>query len=191
MATGLPDLTTPPPAQTVLINGDSTPNSNTAASKLWGIYQAQLPIIVPDSIVDVNYKNASRISSYPIEAGTFANYNKVPEPYRAKVRMTKAVGGINGRTRFLSLINSLAIGIQLVDIVTPEITYLNANIVGYDYARTPMHGANIIVVEVELEEIRVTATAIFNNTQAPDGSNPQNTGSIAPQTPTKAYFTSQ
>lgn len=106
-----------------------------------------------DSVIDLGYRNENRISSFPVQAGSFANYNKVNNPYEVMVRMTRG-GTVADRTSFLSAIDSASKSLDLYDVVTPEKTYTNANIQGYSYRREARNGANLMIVDLILIEIR-------------------------------------
>src|SRR5579875_727912 len=48
----------------------------------WGIFdQTGQPVIVGDSVVGVDYRKEYRAADYPVEGGSFANYNKVELPF--------------------------------------------------------------------------------------------------------------
>lgn len=144
----------------------------------WGVFDdAGNPIALSDSVISVDYRNGSRISDYPVEQGAFASYNKVANPYDAKVRL--ACGGTeDSRADFLDALEVATASLNLYTIVTPERTYLNANIESMDYKRESMNGAYMIVVDLYLREIRETATAAFSAAQEPSGADPQSQGQV-------------
>lgn len=145
----------------------------------WGIFQDGVPIIVPDTIATVDYKQSWTISDYPVEEGAFQSYDKVNTPFEIMVRM--AVGGsVADKQAFLANIADVANTLDLYDVVTPEAVYQSANIVHYDYRRSATQGAGLLAVDVRLVEVRVTATAQFVNTKSPVSASPVATGTVNP-----------
>lgn len=150
---------------------------------VWGIYSADsnTPALIADSIYSFGYKKEFKISDYPVELGTFSNFNKVDLPYVAQVRMT--MGGSNSdRLTFLNRLEEISRTTDLYNIVTPEKTYLNANIIDYDYQRTSNSGAGMIIADIRLMEVRLTANLAFNNTQSQSDDASKNVGQLSPST---------
>jgi hypothetical protein len=161
----------------------------------WGIYNSEgEPIALADSIVEVEFRGERKLSDYPQEAGSFASYNKVGVPYAARIRMAKG-GDLTGRQQFVTTLDGLLGGLDLYSIITPEITYQNANIVHYDYHRTARNGATMLLVDVWVEEVRLTGNATLSglnfalaSAQA-SGASPSSTGPVLPVTPSVAQAT--
>lgn len=159
----------------------------TLAQPVWGVFDDQnRRVAIADSVRSMDYSSESRISDYPQEAGAFESYNKVKLPYSATVIMT--VGGdMHRRSVFLSDLQKAKDSTDLYSIVTPEATYLNANIVGMRYSRTQRDGATLLTAELHIEEVRDTATAAFaDNTKNPASSDPVSLGQVQAQPPTAA-----
>ncbi len=106
-----------------------------------------------DTVVDFGYHNESNISAFPVQRGSFANYNKVNNPYDVRVRLFKG-GNVTDRQVFLSAIEAASKSLDLYSVVTPERTYLNANIVGYELVRRADEGSFSLAVDITLIEIR-------------------------------------
>ena len=188
MASGIPALLNNVAAVTnaaALLVADAQIIQNMFQGPKWGIGVGGFFQIVPDSIIDLDFKRDWQVPNYPQEEGAFESYNKVAMPYDARVRMTK--GGTDAdRAAFLNRIDALAASLTLFDVVMPELVYKNSNIVHYDYRRTATSGVSLLTVDLWLLEIRVSGNAAFSNTAAPSGANPVNTGTVQPQTPTAA-----
>jgi hypothetical protein len=131
------------------------------AKPVWGVFDTSgNPVAVSDSVVDLDFASDSRISNYTQEAGAFNSYNKVQLPSEPRVHL--ACGGtIEERQAFLAAIDAAKQSTNLYNVVTPEATYLSMNVVGYGYHRDSRNGANLLIVALHLEEVRVTATAQF------------------------------
>lgn len=159
------------------------------ADTQWGIYTKDGKLLVEaDTVMEVAYKQASRISNYPVQAGSFASYNKVATPYEATVLLSKgggltalgaissvlSGGGIAGqsekeRSDFLTKIELAANSLELYHVVTPEKIYTNANIQSYDYQRSQSNGARRIEVRINLIEVRETIPRYVKLALAPSG----------------------
>src|SRR5579863_7924011 len=122
----------------------------------WGIFdQSGKPLILADSVYDVDYQRDYRISDYPQEQGAFMSYNKV------KVSFDAEVGFLTSQTRFqvLNMIEALAASLNLVAVITPETSYPSANIVGYRLRRASREGMTLVLIIVKLKEVRIVALA--------------------------------
>lgn len=154
-------------------------------SAQWGIYQGGSPIVVADSVVSFGYKQAWAIADYPVEEGAFETYDKVETPFNARIRF--ASGGSTGaRQALLDSIDAIAGNLELYDVVTPEAVYTNVNVASYEYHRDNKN-VGLLVVDVMLLEIRVTAVASFANTKSPNAAGAKNGGMVNPTaaTPTQ------
>jgi hypothetical protein len=119
-------------------------------------------VIAPDTFLGIEYQNTRSISSYPLEAGSFASYNKVNDPFRATVRM--ATGGtLADREGFLADMQRMADSLDLYTIVTPEGSYSNVNLERFDYRREARNGANMIIVAAHFVEIRQAAPMAYSS----------------------------
>lgn len=149
-----------------------------AAKNQWGIYTtAGALALEPDSISAIGYDAESRVADYPIEEGGFESYDKVALPFQNRVVMTKG-GTLEQRRAFLKAVEELRGDLELYNVVTPEWTYLNVNIVRVGVDRNREQGAGLITVEVQLQEIRQNATASFSQTRDPASADPVSNGSV-------------
>ena len=147
----------------------------------WGVYdQYGSPLIIGDSVMGFDYRNETKNSTYPIEDGGFQSYNKVQVPYDAKI--TFAIDGdVVERSTFLQDCDALARSTQLVNVVTPEMTYVNANATRCEYSRTRDNGGvSMIQVTMFFEEVRQGVTATFTNTTNPSDQDAAANGTVQP-----------
>lgn len=146
----------------------------------WGIFnQDGSPVLIANSVNSVEYARDYRISDYPQEKGSFQSYNKVQVPYQAKVSF------MAGSTRrdILNNIENKAASLDLVSVVTPEITYPNANIVHYSFSRTSRSGVTLVLIDVWLEEIRIAgASSVLSGGQDATNSQSQTSPTSQPAT---------
>lgn len=168
----------------------------------WGIFnQDGSPVLVADSVYSIDYNREYHVSDYPQEQGSFESYNKVLLPFTGKVTFLIA----EDRVEFLQSVEAAVASLDLVSVITPEISYPSANLTKYSYRREARAGVTLIRVDVGVEEIRQTATAtlsqsaqqsaatapnpspttsgILNNTQSPNGTATQQNGVEQPITP--------
>jgi hypothetical protein len=110
---------------------------------LWGVFtQSGQPVAIADSVQAFEFQAAARVSDYPVEQGAFASYNKVIEPYSATVRMSRG-GTLEQRSAFLAAIEGAQKSLELYTVLTPELSYFNANIEAFDYRREINSGAGV------------------------------------------------
>jgi hypothetical protein len=158
----------------------------TAGVNRWGIYtKGGVKALDPDSVSAINYSFEYHVADFPIEAGGFESYDKVAMPFDAMVIMTKG-GKLADRRAFLSALEDIKGDRELYNVVTPERTYLNVNIVGARIDRTREQGAGLISVEVRLREIRENVTTAFSSTQDAASADVKNDGAVQTTPPTAA-----
>lgn len=185
-------------AEETLMTADSSSVSKNISISDYGLYIDDALALKPDSFISYSYVNESRISQYPQEAGAFQQYNKVDTPFNVRVRMTKG-GNVADVASFLSQVESLpkATNLSFYEVRTPERYYSSLNIEKISHEHTSSHGVNLLTVDINLVEIRVTASAQYSNTtsptatgnlsnaKAPAATDPKTTGTVQPQAPTQ------
>jgi hypothetical protein len=146
------------------------------------------PLITPDSFLRIGFNNEWDLPSAPLQGGSFATYNKVNNPFDVILRIVKG-GSVEDRTRFLDDLATLGNSLQLVDIVTPERTYLNCNITSVQLVREGGEGAYFFAeVDVSFREIRQveaqysTAGQTTATAKNPAALPAVNQGTVQPQT---------
>ena len=132
------------------------------------------PVLVPDSFLHFGFRQEWSVTTAPTELGGFAAYNKVNNPYETQVRVTKG-GSLRERTAFLEKLDALSRTLSLYKIVTPERTYLGANITRYEVTRKEAAGAYFLAeVDIFFTEIRTVTseytTTTFNTQSAKEAS---------------------
>lgn len=165
------------------------------AFKDWGIFRSNEAVLTAAHVLGVEYEMRYQISTAPTEDGNFTSYNKAKFPYLSRILMVcdgsesgsaitggfengltagfkQILGSITGaaplqvRKSFFDTLEQIVADTNLYDIHMPERSYTNANIVGYRFRRTERDGVTMPVVEIELQEVRTTATQGYRNTQA-------------------------
>ena len=163
---------------------------NAVFGNYWGVFNEYgIPILLADNVMSLKYANSSRISQAPIEKGSFASYNKVSNPYKATVQLSKGSGGTLLRGAFLAQIETLANSTLKFHIITPEFVYTNACIIGYDTARQASEGAQLIKVNLHLEEMReVIVQYDTEEVKNPDDAEKKDGGEKQPEKPTDSVL---
>lgn len=131
----------------------------------WGLFLNGAPAVVAESVVSFEFKKGSSISSFPVEEGGFESYNKVRRPFDVRLRFSTG-GTIADRQDLLDSIDAAVDSLDLMDAVTPEMTYESVNPLHYDYRRSAMQGVGLLIVDVFCEQVRVTATSSFTSSAA-------------------------
>jgi hypothetical protein len=127
----------------------------------WGIFgPGGAAILTVDSVASIEYSKDFAISNYPQQKGGFMSYNKVEQPFMAKVGFLLS----RRRATFLGQIGGWLKSLEFVSVATPEIQYPSANVMHFSYRRTSKNGVTMFLAEVWCEEVRVTATT--DNSQA-------------------------
>lgn len=158
---GIPNVPKlPPNIGNALISFGGAQLINLVFGEKWGIFnQRGIPLLLADNVASVRFENKSSVVNSPIENGSFTSYNKVNEPFKASVLMTKATGGVTERGAFLALLDAFSNSADLYMIITPEAVYPNCAIVGYDYIREAGNGARMIKVNIHFQEVRLAKVA--------------------------------
>jgi hypothetical protein len=156
----------------------------TAPVQKWGVFNADGSVaIVADSVVAVEYDKEYSIATYPVEGGGFESYNKIERPYSAHIVLTQ--GGTDAdRGAFLATVDTALGALTLYSIVTPTVSYANANLVRENYRRAADRGAQLITVELLFEEVRVSATQAFSTVKSPTDASRVDGGAVQASTPT-------
>jgi hypothetical protein len=174
-------------AGAVSASSATTTTSNPVKSKVVGSWQIVdslgATMITPDSVLQLEYRGESRISSAPMEQGTFASYNKIASPYDLRLVITCGGNGVMSRDDFLSTLSALANSTALCTVVTPDAIFADCNLASFDYRRQANNGATLIIADCFFQEIRQTASAGLRSTKQASGTDPIKRGSVSPITP--------
>ena len=122
--------------------------------EVWGLVnEFGVPILLSDSVKNVDYTNSSTISKFLIEKGSFSSYNKVTDPRFLSVQLIKWKGTKLEKSAWLALLEALANSTVKCHVVTPEYLYRNYNITRLAYMRDNT-SIQMITASLDLEEVR-------------------------------------
>lgn len=136
-----------------------------SSRRRWGLYRdGGSQAVIADSVISVAISKEHTIANYPIEGGAFESYNKVEKPYEGRVVMTKG-GSMDEKKQFITRLESMQQNLTTYNVVTPERTYKNANIIKVSIERTRDQGADMIRAEISVAEVRKTANREFSHVE--------------------------
>lgn len=114
------------------------------------------------SVLSIDLGADSMVSDFPVERGSFANYNKVLRP--KMIRVSYAVNGSNTeKADFLNALEDARDNTTLFDVLTPEKHYHDYTISSFNYSRSADSGSNLMIFDIVLNEIRQVQAAYFTN----------------------------
>ena len=105
------------------------------------------------TMLEMGIEENSKIPSEPIEKGSFASYNRVLEPIHANCRLALE-GDPSEIQSTLQALSDMKEGNQRVTFTTPFDSYENLMLESFDYRRDGNSGFNVLVVDLNLTEIR-------------------------------------
>jgi hypothetical protein len=156
----------------------------------WGIFDDTGTLAIdPDSVLDFTNRQEYDVSQFPVQQGSFSDYNKVVKPFEVILRLKKA-GSVDDRAAFLQALDALCASIDLYTVSIPERVYLSVNFTRYEVARRGAKGAYQLT-EVDLYGERIievqaqyTTTAVQTpNAQSEAALPTSNVGNVQPQNP--------
>lgn len=156
----------------------------------WGVFDSGgNPVLSPDSVLEFHYSRRYEVSKYPVQKGSFADYNKVINPFEIELRFS-ASGTQATRRLFLNNLEQLVASTALYTVLTPEVRYKNCNPTRFDVNRRNGQGAYWLAdVSLYLEEIlqstpQYTTTAVnLPNAQNASSQPTSNVGTAYPSQP--------
>lgn len=188
-----PSIAPPLPTNIATLTATNLPQTLTVAAKsapVWGVFDSAGNLaIAPESIMSFNYRAEYRVPDYPVQAGQFANFNKVTVPFEIPIRMVMGLT-LDDRTQFENDCKLVAASLDLFTVVTPENSYVGVNGTRVEFSRRETHGAFYIEAEMYFKQIQqvtpqysstVTAAANTSNAQNPGAQPVTSIGLIQPQ----------
>ena len=165
-----------PPGEEILADSGAAVQADIAAQ--WGIFtQGGEPAAPADNIIALEALLEAAISDYPVENGGFGSYNKVIRPFDIRLAMTKG-GSVEERQAFAKAVQDAWHSTELFNVVTPEVVYLDVNVVGVRRMVESDRGVGLMMLEVALRKVRQTARLAFADTKEAASAGVVNTGSV-------------
>jgi hypothetical protein len=163
------------------------------ADARWGVYlNGENAFPGATSVLSVEFKKGYKVANHPIEEGSFASYNKVEEPFEARISLscdgTVPAGDPStyaaNRESFLAAVMAACGDLKFYSVCVPEFTYINANLGSYQFSRKVQNGITLFVVEIAVQEVRVASGVTFTSTADPSAVDQVNSGPPQTQVPT-------
>lgn len=146
----------------------------------WGIVaNGGSAALTPDSFIDFEYREEAKIPIYPLQNGAFQSYNKVGLPYDIRLTVTCSGNGKMSKGAFIQGIDKLLTSLTLVDIVTPDATYKNTNLIHVDYRREATNGATLLIAQLWFQWVRIVSNPTVPTAQ-PSGTPSSSFGQLSP-----------
>lgn len=146
----------------------------------WGIVaNGGSAALTPDSFIDFEYREEQKIPIYPLQNGAFQSYNKVGMPYDIRLTVTCSGNGKMSKSAFIAGIDKLLTSLTLVDIVTPDVTYKNTNLIHVDYRRDATNGATLLIAQLWFQWVRIVSNPTVPTAQ-PSGTPTTSFGQLSP-----------
>lgn len=131
------------------------------------------------SFIDIDLRNEGQALSYPVEEGSFADYNKVDTPL--DIRVTLAAQGTDADFEYiLARLDEYKRAAVTLSVSTPSALYENMTLESYSYKRSRDANAGMLTVELSLIEVREVetqvTTTVITKPKNPTSSGKVNTG---------------
>jgi hypothetical protein len=131
-----------------------------AANEEWTLLdEAGDPALAFTSLIDLECRNEGEALSYPIEYGSFANYNKTRKPL--SLSLTLGVQGteedFSAALRKLDEYRDRAVKLA---VLTPAALYESLTLAAYTCRRGPDSGAGMLTLSLDLVEVREVETRV-------------------------------
>lgn len=125
--------------------------------RTWNICKEGRTLITFTSMLDMSVQKSTDIPTEPLEASSFASYNRTQNPKEYSV--TLALAGDNAELqKAQETLERLASGTETFELVTPDYEHENLALVSYDYSRERTSANGLLVVKLSIREIREVET---------------------------------
>lgn len=166
----------------------------TQAASQWGIFtQDGQRVLTSAHVLSADMQSSWRIAEAPLEDGAFLSYSKVRMSRQHRIVMVcdgseagmedanatslaldvlagaGQTGALYVRAEFFATLEALEADTNLYAVITPEKKYDSVNIIGHRWMREARQGITMPVVEIALQEVRITGSTQFTSTRMPQG----------------------
>lgn len=138
-----------------------------------------------DTILGYDFKSSSELPSYPIQQGSFENYNKIQNPNKANITLAISGNKTELRKNLLKL-EFFNEETDLVDLILPFKSFIGYNLCNLSHSLKEGEAMSMLAVNFDLVEIR-QATISFKKTKA-NYKGTTNTGKTNPQQPNQSLL---
>lgn len=145
----------------------------------WGLLDEKGASVVSfTSFIDISVRNEGQALSYPVEEGSFTNYNKVESPL--DISVTLATQGSESDFEFILVkLDEYKREAVTLSVITPALLYRNMTLKSYSYERKQENNAGMLSVQLDLVEVRKSGqegSALVSRFKNPSSASPIHTG---------------
>jgi hypothetical protein len=145
----------------------------------WGLFDDGGGLAIDaDSFVALDLRVEASLSNHPIEDGGFANYNKVDRPFQGRLSYAQG-GSVSDREAVLAQVQAAQDSLNLYTLVMPEDSFENVNVVAFDFSRRAQSGVGLLLIDVMVEEVRLTAPTQYEPAQENSAASDANNGTVS------------
>lgn len=169
---------------------NNTSSTSTVSALLSSLGLGQGEAIFPDALVlEMGYQS-SRVSAVaPVENGSFMNYNKTANPDQFMIGLSFQ-GTSSQKNTQLNTLLALRDSVQLVSVRMPSWRRQNMNVVGVNFDRNTRMTADLLIVNVTLQEVRTYATTQILQTNTGTTATTEDQGTMQTGTPSSTQSAS-
>lgn len=144
----------------------------------------------PDALVlEMGYQSSRVSASAPVQSGSFMNYNKTANPDQFMIGLSFQGTSAQKNTQLATLL-ALRDSVTLVSVRMPAWRRQNMNVVGVNFDRNTRMTADLLIVNVALQEVRTYATTQVLQTNNGTATTTEDQGTMQAMTPTAAQASS-
>lgn len=148
----------------------------------WGLFLNGASVVTAESVVAFGFRKSFSVPSYPIEDGSFENYNKVQRPFDGRISFSTG-GSVADKQALVDSVDAAVSSLQLFDIVTPEVIYPSVSAIEYNYDRRAVRGLGLLTIDVLCKQIRLTAQTAFSTASSTNPSDSSSSPSVVSRGP--------
>ena len=109
------------------------------------------------SMLEFSAERSSRLPDEPIEQGSFATYNRVIDPVIINCKLA-VKGSAAELQNKVDRLTALSQNDEKITLTTPEQSYPNMMLEGFEYRRDANNGRGVLYVDLRFKEIREVAS---------------------------------
>jgi hypothetical protein len=150
---------------------------NSASQLQWYIAKTGSNDVIAsfDTFIGMRYSKDASLPMKAVEEGSFFAANKWEKPYEIQVEIAKQEREKGDLQDFISALDSIQLGIDLVDVVTPYKAFIKANVERITYGwSNDENGVALVIPTLTLIEIREIGEKSGGNITMEGASNPAN-----------------
>ncbi|MDL2315517.1 hypothetical protein LJC59_00340 [Desulfovibrio sp. OttesenSCG-928-A18] len=140
--------------------------------------------VVFTSFIGMDLRSDGNALTYPVEQGSFADYNKVDSPQEIKVTLGLQGAEADFEAALAKLDEYQKEAVKLA-VATPARHYDSMTLEGYAYSRSQERNAGMLAVELTLVEVREVetqvTTTVVTKPKNPTSASKENTGKAQPE----------